>query len=126
MIMGPRDIIAAIDALGFTAILAPEQDRNKLIRETEERQKRYYAKRAFYAFLFAVPTFLLSMIFPMILPHHSPFSEWLNQTLVPGLQLRNLLLFLLATPVQFWLGWGFYKGAYKAICHSRSANVNIS
>jgi len=36
---------------------------------------------------------------------------------------KNLLLFLLATPVQFLIGWRFYRGTYDAII-SRSANMD--
>lgn len=36
---------------------------------------------------------------------------------------ENLLLFLLATPVQFWAGWQFYRGAWAAARHFTS-NMN--
>ncbi|MDI6897015.1 heavy metal translocating P-type ATPase [Methanocella conradii] len=32
--------------------------------------------------------------------------------------------FLLATPVQFWIGWRFYKGAYAALKHG-TADMNV-
>lgn len=32
--------------------------------------------------------------------------------------------FLLATPVQFWIGWRFYKGAYAALKHD-TADMNV-
>jgi len=35
----------------------------------------------------------------------------------------NLALLLLATPVQFWAGWRFYRGAWGAIKHGQ-ANMN--
>src|SRR3712207_1817098 len=35
----------------------------------------------------------------------------------------NLGLLLLATPVQFWAGWRFYRGAWGALKH-RQANMN--
>lgn len=31
---------------------------------------------------------------------------------VPG---RGLIMFLLSTPIQFWIGWRFYKGAWAAL-----------
>ena len=37
---------------------------------------------------------------------------------------KNPLLFLLATPVQFIVGWRFYKGAYYSL-RSRFANVDV-
>jgi len=35
----------------------------------------------------------------------------------------NLLLLVLATPVQFWAGWRFYRGAWGALRH-RTADMN--
>lgn len=32
-----------------------------------------------------------------------------------GFRLDELLKWSLATPVQFWIGWRFHKGAYKAL-----------
>ena len=34
------------------------------------------------------------------------------------------LSFILATPVQFWVGWRFYKGAYAALKHG-TADMNV-
>jgi len=36
----------------------------------------------------------------------------------------HVLLFLLATPVQFWAGWRFYRGAYANLSHG-SANMDV-
>jgi P-type Cu+ transporter len=36
----------------------------------------------------------------------------------------DLIAFLLATPVQFWIGWRFYKGAFAALKHG-SADMNV-
>jgi Cu+-exporting ATPase len=43
-----------------------------------------------------------------------------------GLSERGLhfVLLALATPVQFWAGWRFYKGAYKNLSHG-SANMDV-
>jgi len=46
------------------------------------------------------------------------FREWL--TFVPGFLGNNLVLFALTTPVQFWAGWRFYRGAWGALKHKTS------
>jgi len=39
------------------------------------------------------------------------------------MQQNNLLMFILATPVQFIVGWSFYAGAYKGL-RNRTANMD--
>jgi Cu+-exporting ATPase len=45
--------------------------------------------------------------------------------MLPGLDfsLKPFLLWALATPVQFWAGWRFYRGAWGAVKH-RTADMN--
>lgn len=42
---------------------------------------------------------------------------------IPVFLSNNFILFLLATPVQFWIGWQFYQGAWRAFRH-RNAEMN--
>ena len=44
-------------------------------------------------------------------------------SLTPDFQFRSYLLWILATPVQFWTGWRFYQGAWGALRH-RTADMN--
>lgn len=41
-----------------------------------------------------------------------------------GVQLTHYILFALATPVQFWIGWRFYQGTIDAIKH-RTTNMDV-
>jgi Cu+-exporting ATPase len=55
----------------------------------------------------------------MLLVALSEFSgNWL-----PSAFSNRYLLWVLATPVQFWAGWQFYRGAWGALRH-RTANMN--
>lgn len=42
---------------------------------------------------------------------------------VPAFTGRSYLLWILATPVQFWAGWRFYRGAWGALKH-KTADMN--
>lgn len=44
--------------------------------------------------------------------------------LFEGFSLRAIIEFILATPVQFWLGFPFYKSAFKALRH-KTANMDV-
>ncbi|MAF20081.1 MAG: copper-translocating P-type ATPase [Parcubacteria group bacterium] len=48
-------------------------------------------------------------------------SDWLS--FVPELLSNNWTLFILATPVQFWVGWQFYSGL-KLLIKYRTADMN--
>ena len=76
------------------AFIKPEQEFKKL--------KIYTA----FSFIVGIPTFIFSFI--NILP-----------TIIP----QNILLFLLVTPIQFIVGYNFYKGTYHMI-KSHSANMD--
>jgi P-type Cu+ transporter len=64
--------------------------------------------------LFTVPLFLLSMgrDFDLI-PSSIGFAPWMNW-----------LMLVLATPVQFYVGWQYYVGAFKAL-RNKSANMDV-
>jgi len=64
--------------------------------------------------IFTVPLFLLSMLGDFgVIPMGIAHSWWMNW-----------LKFALALPVQFYVGWQYYVGAYKAL-RNGSANMDV-
>ncbi len=62
----------------------------------------------------AAAAIMIIMFFGSSLPVISSLPmEWINY-----------IAFILATPVQFWIGWRFYKGAYAALKHG-TADMNV-
>ncbi len=64
--------------------------------------------------IFTVPLFIISMardlgFFPMEIAH----SRWMDW-----------LMFVLATPVQFYVGWQYYRNGYKAL-RNGAANMDV-
>ena len=51
-------------------------------------------------------------------------NELTKDKVVENLPVYNLMLWIAATPVQFWFGARFYKGAYKALQH-HAANMDV-
>lgn len=101
-----------ITSSGFEAVVTgtDAEDAERKAREAEIIQQRNYL---IVGLIFTVPLFLLSMAMDLgLLP------EWADQPWM------NWVMFALATPVQFYVGWQYYVGAFKAL-RNRSANMDV-
>ncbi|WP_028988306.1 heavy metal translocating P-type ATPase [Thermicanus aegyptius] len=101
-------LVAAVEKAGYGA--KPAADVSPRTEE-EEREKRY--RREFNAFLFGA---IISI--PFLLQMISDFSGY-SFFMMPG-----PLQWVLATLVQFTIGWRFIRGAYNAL-RGGSANMDV-
>jgi Cu+-exporting ATPase len=101
---------AVVQKLGYRVIEQVGQGSALTDREESERRRetRMLWQLFWFSLLLSLPIFLISM----------PF-EWLGIT-VPY---KNFVLLLLATPVQFIVGYRFYRGAYAAL-KARTASMD--
>ncbi|MEM5811131.1 MAG: heavy metal translocating P-type ATPase [Candidatus Aenigmatarchaeota archaeon] len=100
-------IYSTIEQLGYKVI---EEVEKVIDKEKEAREKEIKTLKSLFLFslLLSIPIFLISM----------PF-EWLNIKI----PYKNIILLLLATPVQFIVGYRFYRGSFYAL-KSKSANMD--
>ena len=77
---------------------------------------QYWRRLLRYSCCLTLPVFMLAMVLPMM-----PGCEALFKLQVLGFPLDELLKWAFATPVQFWIGWRFHAGAFKALKKGRSA-----
>ncbi len=103
-------IVAAIDELGFHAVLSAVPDVQDAARAAELR--RQY-RRLWIGLVFTVPVFILSMGRDFGL-----WGAWSHAAWV------DWLMFALATPVQFYVGREYYEGAYRSLKH-HYANMDV-
>uniref|UniRef100_A0A8C3TGY0 Copper-transporting ATPase 2 n=1 Tax=Chelydra serpentina TaxID=8475 RepID=A0A8C3TGY0_CHESE len=120
-IIGPRDIIQIIEGIGFHASLAKrDPNAHNLDHKKEIKQWR---KSFLCSLVFGIPVLIL-MIYMLIPDGQQHGTMVLEQNLIPGLSILNLLFFVLCTLVQFLGGWYFYVQAYKSLKH-KTANMDV-
>ncbi|RUS27446.1 E1-E2 ATPase-domain-containing protein [Jimgerdemannia flammicorona] len=127
-VIGARDVVDAVNEIGYEARAVQDtsvQDQRDVMRDRMRREEHILRDRFLWSLLFAVPVLLISMIFMMALPDANPVRQVFEFVITPGLSIGDLVLFLLATPVQFWLGWPFYRKAYRSLVYSRTANMEV-
>lgn len=113
--IGAREIVEAIESLGFNALVSDKSRAIQLESLSKVREIREWRRSFFHSFIFAFPVFIIAMI----LPEFQWGRELLNTPsfVVPGLFLFDLLQCALATPVQFIIGKKFLKNAYQCMKH---------
>ena len=111
--IGVPDLVKAVEKLGYGAAAVggrATEDTERAEREREFRRKR---NLLIFSAVLSVPLLanMLAMLFNL---HH----------LVPEFFMSALFQFMLATPIQFIAGAGFYRDAFNAL-RGGSANMSV-
>jgi Cu+-exporting ATPase len=102
-------VMAAVAKAGFSAAPVDSQTR---VREKAEKLQVYRSESRRFWISVALTLPLVGQMFFMF-GEHGHMNE-----------LPRWLQLALATPVQFWIGWRFYDGAYKAL-RGGGANMDV-
>ena len=123
----PAELVAAVTRAGFSATPITETSRAE---EKARKAAEYRRERGVFlvAALFTLP--LLAQMAPMLAGEHH--VAWTAESLrfsadesgVPLAGMPPWLQWLLATPVQFWAGWRFYRGAWNSL-RGGGANMDV-
>ena len=109
-------IVTAIEKAGYRVLDLSQagqpalEDAEKLAREAEIKDQ---TRKFWLGVAFGLPLFLFSMARDLGLLGHWAHETW-----------TVWLMFILATPVQFYVGWGYYAGAYKSLKNG-AANMDV-
>ncbi len=128
-IISQAEIRRAISAAGFEAV---ELGNSSKDAEADAREREINEQRRLLiiGLIFTVPLFLLSMgrdfaLLPefFYVPNHNALALTMGG-MHPSQAWVNWLFLLLASPVQFYVGWQYYVGAFKSL-RNGSANMDV-
>lgn len=112
-VVSQAEIRRSVEKAGFDLleVSGDVEDAERAAREGEiQRQRRLFIT----GLVFTLPLFILSMLRDFgLLPTSVASAAWLNW-----------LMFGLATPVQFYVGWQYYEGALGAL-RNKTANMDV-
>ena len=100
----PEELKKAVQDAGYDLVTDTGKDRAQIAEEAHTQRYRDLRFRTLCAITFALPVAVIGMFFMDM-----PYADW--------------IMWILSTPVVFWLGRGFYINAWKQIKH-HSANMD--
>lgn len=111
-IITQAELRRAVSSAGFEAVElgGDAEDAEAKAREHEINEQR---RLLIIGLIFTLPLFLFSMLRDFDILGHWTHESWVNITML-----------LVATPVQFYVGWQYYVGAYKSL-RNGSANMDV-
>ena len=108
------ELAAAVRKAGYDVVDSDEgEDLVDAEAQARAAEIQHQKKRLITGLIFTVPLFVLSMARDFGL-----LGAWSHENWV------NWLFLALATPVQFYVGWDYYTGAYKSL-RNGSANMDV-
>jgi len=122
-IVTQAELRRAVSAAGFEAVeLGGEaEDAEALAREHEIQEQR---RLLIIGLIFTIPLFLLSMGKDFGLLPDFVYAKTSIGGMRDAQPWFGWLMLILATPVQFYVGWQYYVGAFKAL-RNKSANMDV-
>ena len=111
--LGVDELAAAVERVGYGLVQAEEADLEDAEAEARRTELVKQTRLFWSGVAFAGPLFALSMA-----RDFSLLGAWAHASWV------NWLMFALAAPVQFYVGWDYYVGSWKSL-RNGSANMDV-
>ena len=108
------ELVAAVRRAGFDVVeVAADETAEDAETAARQAELNHQMRRFVVGLVFSVPLFVLSMGRDFDLLGWWVYASWVSW-----------FFLALATPVQFYVGWDYYVGAYKSI-RNGSANMDV-
>jgi P-type Cu+ transporter len=114
-----RTIMSAIASAGspeFKVSIHEKTSLEDLARRRQAKEKKALLRRLVFAFITAIPTFVITILFGSLVKDSNAFKKILMEPMWTGNTSRmNWALFFLATPVMFYSANLFHQRSIKEI-----------
>ena len=97
----PETLKDAIQNAGYDLVIETNAQKEKIAEDAHSRKYRQLKQRTFFSLMLSVPVAIIGMC----------FMDWTY---------ANYVMWILSTPVVFWLGRDFYRNAWKQLKHHTS------
>jgi Cu+-exporting ATPase len=125
-----RDLVKAVDDVGYKLVEVKEGELVDTEKQAREAEFRKLKRKFVTGLVLLVPLFILAYwdklaALPFLHQVSQALATYWNQTglaqfVGPGKKANFILQFIVQTPIQFWVGWQFYRGAWAAAKHKTS------
>ena len=100
----PETLKDAIQNAGYDLVIETNAQKEKITEDAHSRKYRQLKQRTIFSLMLSVPVAIIGMC----------FMDWTY---------ANYVMWILSTPVVFWLGRDFYRNAWKQLKH-RTSNMD--
>lgn len=100
----PETLKDAIQNAGYDLVIETNAQKEKIAEDAHSRKYRQLKQRTCFSLMLSVPVAIIGMC----------FMDWTY---------ANYVMWILSTPVVFWLGRDFYRNAWKQLKH-RTSNMD--
>ncbi|ORX37325.1 E1-E2 ATPase-domain-containing protein [Kockovaella imperatae] len=123
-----RQILTFLDTLApeFESHILKPRSISERSRDIQAREVRTLAAHLVAAIVFAIPTFVVAVVGMILLPHGNDFKEWLMSPRWGAANAGTLILWPLATIIQFGVGRLFYARSLTPIYRKIKGSLRSS
>ena len=107
-LISEKKLITIVKNTGYKASQSSGEENIKKHELIQKEEIKTFKNKFILSLFFAIPAFIIGMVF-----------MWLDITI----PYQDYILWFLATPVQFIVGWSFYKGTWNAL-KNKTANMD--
>lgn len=100
----PETLKGAIQNAGYDLVIETNAQKEKIAEDAHSRKYRQLKQRTLFSLILSMPVAIIGMC----------FMDWTY---------ANYVMWILSTPVAFWLGRDFYRNAWKQLKH-RTSNMD--